>query len=162
MWGAGRHVRIQIHLAPMHYLSSMELPPSLIEGNDSGFGATHCPNVAGMTNFLVGSASYLNSYDRRTWDYRLVHCPIDTDVVDFAELFELFDRKPEVRRHTEIAALHERHIRIFDESWWAGPRQREVTSILPVLQLRSGSSSAPSGRGERVIPRFIMGCGRKR
>lgn len=67
--------------------------------------------------------------------YRLVHCPIGAGVVDFAALFKLFASKPNVRRHIEMAALHERHIRILDESWWAGHTQREVTSILPVLRL---------------------------
>lgn len=67
--------------------------------------------------------------------YRLVHCPIGAGVVDFAALFKLFDSKPEVRRHIEMAALNERHIRILDESWWAGHVQRDVTSILPVLRL---------------------------
>ncbi|MFN8446763.1 MAG: sugar phosphate isomerase/epimerase family protein [Caldilineaceae bacterium] len=67
--------------------------------------------------------------------YRLVHCPIGAGVVDFAGLFKLFDSKPEVRRHIEMAALHERHIRMLDETWWAGHAKREVTSILPVLRL---------------------------
>lgn len=67
--------------------------------------------------------------------YRLVHCPIGAGVVDFAALFKLFDTKPDVRRHIEMAALNERHVRILDESWWAGHDTRAATAILPVLRL---------------------------
>ncbi len=67
--------------------------------------------------------------------YRLFHCPIGAGVVDFAALFRLFDTKPEVLRHIEMAALGERHIRILDEAWWAGHEPRDATELLAVLRL---------------------------
>jgi len=67
--------------------------------------------------------------------YRLFHCPIGAGVVDFAALFRLFDTKPDVLRHIEMAALGERHIRILEDDYWAGLGTRSVTDLLPVLRL---------------------------
>ena len=66
--------------------------------------------------------------------YRLFHCAIGAGVVDFPALFRLFDTKPEVLRHLEMAALGERHIRILEEDYWAGLGGRSVTDVLPVLR----------------------------
>ena len=66
--------------------------------------------------------------------YRLFHCPIGAGVVDYAALFTLFDTKPEILRHIEMAALGERHIRILDDAWWAGHASRPIDQVLPVLR----------------------------
>ena len=66
--------------------------------------------------------------------YRLFHCAIGAGVVDFPALFRLFDTKPDVLRHIEMAALGERHIRILEEDYWAGLGGRSVTDVLPVLR----------------------------
>jgi len=67
--------------------------------------------------------------------YRLFHCPIGAGVVDFAALFRLFDTKPDVLRHIEMAALGERHIRILDDEYWANlDPERKMSAMLPVLR----------------------------
>lgn len=67
--------------------------------------------------------------------YRLFHCAIGAGVVDFAALFRLFRTKPEVATHIEMAALGERHIRLFEEEYWAGLGDRPISEVLPVLRL---------------------------
>jgi sugar phosphate isomerase/epimerase len=67
--------------------------------------------------------------------YRLFHCAIGDGVVDFPALFRLFQRKPDVRTHIEMAALGERHIRILEEEYWANlDPQRTIAAVLPVLR----------------------------
>ncbi|CAN5821877.1 sugar phosphate isomerase/epimerase [soil metagenome] len=67
--------------------------------------------------------------------YRLFHCAIGAGVVDFPALFRLFDTKPTVLRHIEMAALGERHIRILEPEYWAGlDPERRMSDMLPVLR----------------------------
>jgi hypothetical protein len=67
--------------------------------------------------------------------YRLFHCAIGDGVVDFPALFRLFQRKPDVRTHIEMAALGERHIRILEDEYWANlDPQRPIAAVLPVLR----------------------------
>jgi hypothetical protein len=67
--------------------------------------------------------------------YRLFHCAIGDGVVDFPALFRLFQRKPGVRTHIEMAALGERHIRILEDDYWANlDPQRPIAAVLPVLR----------------------------
>ena len=67
--------------------------------------------------------------------YRLFHCAIGAGQVDFAALFKLFDTKPDVLRHIEMAALGERHIRVLEADYWANlAPQRSLVDTLPVLR----------------------------
>jgi sugar phosphate isomerase/epimerase len=67
--------------------------------------------------------------------YRLFHCPIGSGVVDFPALFRLFQTRPQVRCHLEMAALGERHIRILDAEYWANLHPgRTMADMLPVLR----------------------------
>lgn len=76
--------------------------------------------------------------------YRLYHCPIGAGVVDFAALFRLFDTKPEVKRHLEMAALGERHIRMLEDDYWANLGDRSASDLAPVLRMREqGETNVP-------------------
>lgn len=66
---------------------------------------------------------------------RLCHCAIGGGVVDFAALFALFDRKPEVKRNLEMAWLGERHIRVLEEGWWDGYPPRRARDLVPFLRV---------------------------
>jgi sugar phosphate isomerase/epimerase len=67
--------------------------------------------------------------------FRLAHCAIGAGVVDFPALFDLFDRKPEVRRNLEMAWLGERHVRVLEEGWWDGYPPRPARDIVAFLRL---------------------------
>lgn len=95
--------------------------------------------------------------------YRLFHCPIGSGVVDFPALFQLFKHKPDVRTHIEMAALGERHIRIFEEEYWANlDPHRKVTDELPVLRLMRHAEVDVEWRtpwetgNEQILPQWEM------
>jgi sugar phosphate isomerase/epimerase len=94
--------------------------------------------------------------------YRLYHCPIGAGVVDFAALFQLFATKPEVKRHLEMAALGERHIRMLEDEYWAGLGDRPVGEVAPVLRLReAGETHVPwqtpwETGDEAILPAWEM------
>ena len=80
--------------------------------------------------------------------FRLVHCAIGDGVIDFAGLWPILDRRPEVPRGIEMAALSERHIRIFTPAYWDGYETREARSLAPVMRLlrdRSETIDDPAG-----------------
>ncbi|MBU6334319.1 MAG: sugar phosphate isomerase/epimerase [Chloroflexi bacterium] len=68
--------------------------------------------------------------------YRLVRCALGDGVLDLTGLFAILaEHAPHARCSIELAALHARHIRIYDEAWWQGFGPRDVRSLLPVLAL---------------------------
>ena len=67
--------------------------------------------------------------------FRLVHCAIGSGVVEFGSLWPVLDRRPEIPRGIEMAALSERHIRIFDDAFWDGFGPREARSLAPVMKI---------------------------
>ena len=67
--------------------------------------------------------------------FRLVHCAIGSGVVDFDALWSVLDERAEVPRGIEMAALSERHIRIFASEYWDGFEPRDARSLAPVMKL---------------------------
>ncbi len=68
--------------------------------------------------------------------YRLVRCALGDGVLDLVGLFAvLAEHAPHARCSIELAALHARHIRIHDATWWDGFGPRDVRSLVPVLAL---------------------------
>jgi hypothetical protein len=84
-------------------------------------------------------------------------------VVDFPALFRLFQSKPEVHTHIEMAALGERHIRILDEEYWANLHpERQVANLLPVLRHWRRAETEVEWRtpwetgNEQILPQWEM------
>jgi sugar phosphate isomerase/epimerase len=68
--------------------------------------------------------------------YRLVRCPVGEGVVDFPALFRLFaEEAPEATCSIELGATRARHIRLFEDDYWAHYPPRPVTRLLPALRL---------------------------
>lgn len=67
--------------------------------------------------------------------FRLVHCAIGSGVVEFGSLWPVLDRRPEIPRGIEMAALSERHIRIFESAYWDGFGTREARTLAPVMRI---------------------------
>ncbi len=94
--------------------------------------------------------------------YRLYHCPIGAGEVDFAALFRLFDTKPDVLRHIEMAALGERHIRMLEDDYWAGLGARDIATVAPVLRRREQGETNVEWRTpwelneEAILPAWEM------
>lgn len=68
--------------------------------------------------------------------YRLVRCALGEGAVPLKELIRLLrELAPEAPQHVELAALHARHIRLFEDDWWNGYPPRDARSLMPVLRL---------------------------
>lgn len=67
--------------------------------------------------------------------FRLVHCAIGSGVVEFRSLWPVLERRPEIPRGIEMAALSERYIRIFDDAFWDGFGSREARTLAPVMRI---------------------------
>ncbi len=68
--------------------------------------------------------------------YRLVRCPVGDGVVDFPSLFRLFAAAaPRATCSIELGATRARHIRLFEDDYWAHYAPRPIARLLPVLRL---------------------------
>jgi len=66
--------------------------------------------------------------------YRLVRAALGEGDMPWAELLPLLHEvAPGATLHIELAALYGRHIRVFDQAWWAGFPPTDVRAALPAL-----------------------------
>ena len=77
--------------------------------------------------------------------YRLVRAALGEGDMPWAELLPLLhETAPEATLHIELAALYGRHIRVFDEAWWAGFPPTDVRAALPVLRFMASHARPAS------------------
>ncbi len=89
--------------------------------------------------------------------YRLVHCAIGSGVIDFAALWPILEERPEIPRGIEMAALSERHIRIFTQAFWDGLGPRDARTLAPVMKLvRDRGESADDESWQTPIERWSI------
>lgn len=92
--------------------------------------------------------------------YRLKCCAIGDGVVDWPEIFALFDREvPHVEGCIELGASVARHIRLLEEDWWAAFPHRplpEAIRAIRTLHQAAGDPEdwrTPHERGESLEAR---------
>jgi 3-oxoisoapionate decarboxylase len=67
--------------------------------------------------------------------YRLVRCALGEGILDLRGLFAILaEVAPTATCNIELAAIHARHIRIFEDDWWQGFGPRDVREVLPALR----------------------------
>lgn len=76
--------------------------------------------------------------------YRLVRSPLGAGVLDIPALFAVLAKHaPQATCNIELAAIHARHIRVFEAAWWQDyPRPYGIDAVMPLLQFAARHVSA--------------------
>lgn len=68
--------------------------------------------------------------------YRLVRCPLGEGVMDWVAVFDVLGEKaPDATRNIELGAMSDRHIRLFEPSWWEHYPERDARELLEPMRL---------------------------
>ncbi|MEN9933515.1 MAG: hypothetical protein RLZZ387_94 [Chloroflexota bacterium] len=68
--------------------------------------------------------------------YLLARCALGKGVLDLPGLFAILaEHAPAATCNIELAALFGRHIRLYEDEWWAGFPPRDVREVTPALRL---------------------------
>jgi sugar phosphate isomerase/epimerase len=67
--------------------------------------------------------------------YRMARCALGAGVVNFPELFKIFEKLPDLTGTIELGALYARHVRILMDDYWSEFDPRSVNELLPLMRL---------------------------
>lgn len=90
--------------------------------------------------------------------YRLQRCAFGQGIVDWRHVWELLGEiAPNATRHIELGAVHNRHVKFLEDSFWPDYPPRSARDLLPVLRLRENAArpigeswTTPHERGESI------------